>query len=119
MHLLNIVNSAENVAATGLLVASSTREAYLGISYDPSLSPAGSRVFGYGNGVALGYSAWGVGEPNNLSGGFGPENCVKLQNSGLWLDIICNTSIPVFCESYPGQWWYFMIYECDDLFFVH
>jgi gliding motility-associated-like protein len=92
-NLVSIESQAENDAlVAGLLAAGipSSAVVWIGGRYNPT-NPHGPTDFQWYDGSPVTYTNWNGGEPNNSSGGVGPENCINLQlNNGFWNDLVCN-----------------------------
>ncbi|XP_073453322.1 pulmonary surfactant-associated protein D-like [Aquarana catesbeiana] len=64
---------------------------YLGINELEELG-----TYRYPGGEAISFTNWNVGEPNNFEGR--QENCVEMQNTGRWNDIVCANTRLIICE---------------------
>ena len=52
-------------------------------------------------GVALSYTNWGSGEPNDAGAG---EDCIDMRgNAGVWNDFPCTAALPTVCEIEPRK----------------
>ncbi|XP_077323363.1 pulmonary surfactant-associated protein D-like [Lithobates pipiens] len=64
---------------------------YLGINELEELG-----TYRYPGGEAISFTNWNFGEPNNFEGR--QENCVEMQNTGRWNDIVCASTRLIICE---------------------
>ena len=92
-HLVTIESAAENAFVTGL-----TKMSWIGVD---DISAEGTFVYSAGaaTGSAVGYSAWGPGQPDNWGSA---EDCVHLWDvlplPNNWNDIGCAAGLPYVIE---------------------
>ncbi|XP_077323362.1 pulmonary surfactant-associated protein D-like [Lithobates pipiens] len=64
---------------------------YLGINELETLG-----TYRYPTGEVISYTNWKQNEPNNFEGR--PENCVSMQDTGKWNDVVCASTRLIICE---------------------
>jgi cysteine-rich repeat protein len=86
-YLASLTSASENLAMSGLTLATST---WIGFN---DISAEGSFV--WANGEPTSYTNWAVGEPNNS----GNEDCTVInQSTRLWTDWPCSNATDYICE---------------------
>ncbi len=90
-NLVSIESQAENDALQQALIQAGFSNAVVWIGGRFTTAAHGPNDFTWYDGSPVGYTNWNPGEPNNNSGGVGPENCIQMVvNSGRWNDLVCD-----------------------------
>ena len=93
VNLVAMQDATENAAVTAALQAAGFGSAVVWIGGGFTGAPHGPNDFTWYDGTPVTYANWNPGEPNNSSGGVGPENCMQLVvNSGFWNDLVCDAA---------------------------
>ncbi|XP_040177029.1 pulmonary surfactant-associated protein D-like [Rana temporaria] len=83
--------NAEENEAIRFIINQYNVDSYLGINELEELG-----TYRYPGGLAISFTNWNVNEPNNFEGR--QENCVEMQNTGRWNDIVCASTRLIICE---------------------